>query len=112
MVTPTLARHRLVATSDLDHARDQVAQRFCAHRLELTSPGGRLDMVHNSARIADGVTLNYLRYGSEVRITPGAFGDFYLVQIPLAGTARVKVGDRVVASDRHRASLGSPTEPV
>lgn len=106
-----LARHQLIATTDVDQARAEVARRFCPHRLTLTR-GGRLDMVHNAAAIGPEVTLNYLRYGDEVRITPGTFDDFFLIQIPIAGTARVKVGDRVVASDRHRASLGSPTEPV
>ncbi|WP_436700313.1 AraC family transcriptional regulator [Nocardioides sp. BYT-33-1] len=112
MATTLLSRHRQIATVELEQARDEVARRFCAHRLTLTRASGRLDMVHNAAAIGGDVTLNYLRYGDEVRITPGRFDDFFLVQVPLAGTARVKVGDRVVASDRTHASLGSPTEPV
>ncbi|MBF4161417.1 AraC family transcriptional regulator [Nocardioides acrostichi] len=112
MTRNLLPQHRSVATRDRDEARDEVARRFCPHRLTLTKPDGRLDMVHNAAPIGHDVTLNYLRYGDEVRITPGTFDDFFLVQIPLAGRARVRVGERVVASDRSRASLGSPTEPV
>jgi AraC-like DNA-binding protein len=107
-----LAGHRQVQTADLDQARHAVAERFCAHRLELTRRDGRLDMLHSSAPIGANVTLNYLRYGDEVRIKPGTFDDFFLVQIPLAGTARVRVGDQVVASSRNRASVGSPTEAV
>lgn len=112
MTRTLLAEHRRIATGDLEQARDEVAARFCPHRLALTRRDGRLDMVHNAASIGGRVTLNYLRYGDEVRITPGTFDDFFLVQVPLAGTARVKVGDRVVASSRGQASIGSPTEPV
>jgi AraC-like DNA-binding protein len=107
-----LAGHRLIQTTDIDQARHEVGARFCAHRLELTSRGGRLDMLHNAASIGADVSLNYMRYGDEVRITPGTFNDFFLVQIPLAGTARVRVGDQVIASARSRASVGSPTEAV
>ena len=112
MARTLLAEHRRLATADVEQARLEVAERFCAHRLTLTRRDGRLDMLHNAASIGSAVTLNYLRYGDEVRITPGTFDDFFLVQVPLAGTARVQVGDRVVASSRSRASIGSPTEPV
>lgn len=112
MARALLARHPGIATTDVQRARDAVARRFCAHRLELTQRDGRLDMLHKAAVIGRDVTLNYLRYGAEVRITPGTFDDFFLVQVPLAGTARVRVGDRVVASARSLASIGSPTEPV
>lgn len=112
MARTLLAEHGRIATTDVDRARDELGRQFCPHRLELTHRDGRLDMLHNAAVIGRDVTLNYLRYGDEVRITPGTFDDFFLVQIPLAGTARVRVGDRVVASTRSRASIGSPTEPV
>ncbi len=112
MATALLTRHPQVVTTELDEARSEVAQRFCSHHLGLTRRDGRLDMVHNAAAVGDDVTLNYLRYGDEVRIVPGRFEDFFLVQVPLAGRALVQVGDRVVPSDTTRASLGSPTEHV
>jgi AraC-like DNA-binding protein len=110
MTTP-LKHHNVLQTPDLTEARDEVARVFCDHRLTMTDPRGRLDTVLNGARAGD-VGLNYLRYGDEVRISPGRLDDFYLVQIPLAGRAAVKVGDRTVLSDRRTASLVSPTEAV
>lgn len=107
-----LSQHRVLATDDLEQARAHVGDSFCSHRLGMTQRDGRLDLVHHAASIGDAVQLHYLRYGDEVRITPGTFDDFFLAQIPLAGSARVKVGDDVVVSDRRRGSLGSPTEPV
>jgi AraC-like DNA-binding protein len=109
---PLLSRHTVVATTDVDQAREAVAERFCAHYLALTKAGSHLDMVHNAAPLGDDVMLNYMRYGDEVRITPGTFDDFYLIQLPLAGSAKVKVGEHVVLADRTRASIGSPTEAV
>lgn len=111
MTASLLSRYQRLATTDIDQAREEMASTFCPHRLALTSRTGRLDMVHNAASVAS-VGIHYLRYGDEVRITPGTLDNFYLVQIPLVGRARVKVGDRVVASDRHYASLASPTEPL
>lgn len=107
-----LAGYELFATHDLDEARSRIASQFCDHYLGLNSRVGALDVAYRTAAIGDGVSLNYLRYGDEVRITPGRFNDFFLVQIPLAGTATVRVGDMTVASDPAHASIGSPTEPV
>lgn len=112
MPRPLLGRHTVVATTDVDQAREAVAERFCAHYLALTKAGSHLDMVHNAAPLGEDVMLNYMRYGDEVRITPGTFDDFYLIQLPLAGSAKVKVGEHVVLADRTRASIGSPTEAV
>ncbi|MGW0037565.1 AraC family transcriptional regulator [Gordonia sp. NPDC003376] len=112
MTNDLLTHYRVGATTDLDQARDQVSRHFCAHRLSLGHRDSHLDLVHNSATIGRDVTLNYMRYGSEVHITPGRLEDFFLVQAPIAGSARVCVGDRVVPSDRWRASVASPTEPV
>lgn len=103
-----LSRHNLVRTRDLDEARSRIADVFCPHQLAVTRRGARLDTVHNG-RKRGAVGLNYLRYGTEVRITPGTMDTFYLVQIPLAGSATVQVGRDEVASTVARASVTSPT---
>jgi len=112
MSRPLLTAHRRIATTDMDQARLELSEHFCPHVLEPTGRDGHLQMVHNSAVIGPSVTLNYLTYGNGMRITPGTFDHFFLVKVPLSGTARVRVGNRVVHSTRSRASIGSPTEPV
>ncbi|WP_220471753.1 AraC family transcriptional regulator [Tomitella gaofuii] len=112
MASAILNRHRLLATTDVDEARERVAGEFCPHVLTPTRRDAALDMLYNSVQCGGDVKLNYLRYGAEVRINPGTFDDFYLVQVPLAGRARVRVGGHVVASDTAHASVGSPSEPV
>lgn len=106
-----LVRHNLVRTRDVDEARSEVAQQFCAHDLHLTTSGASLNAVHNGYRLGT-VGLNYLRYGAEVRIRPVAFESFWLVQIPIAGRAVIRTGDRTVHSDTRVASMPSPDVPA
>ena len=106
-----LGRLRVFETTDVDEARSSIGRTFCPHTLALTTRRSSLALVHNRASVGD-IGINYLRYGEEVRITPGLFESFYLVQIPLRGHAQVRVGDQSVTSDRRFASLGSPTLPV
>jgi AraC-like DNA-binding protein len=112
MAADLLSRHPVVATTELEVAREQVAARYCSHALALARRGGRLDLVHNAGAIGEDVVLNYMRYGDEVRITPGRFLDFYLVQVPLDGRARVRSGRRELVADRRTAFVGSPDDPV
>ena len=106
-----LAGHPLFRTRDLDEAREEVARIFCPHRLELVGRDAALDAVHNSARL-ETVGLNYLSYGGPVRITPGALESFYLVQIPLRGSAEIVQGREAIRSTPATASVLSPVEPI
>ncbi|WP_340538847.1 AraC family transcriptional regulator [Nocardioides sp. GXZ039] len=112
MARDLLTRFPVVATTELDVARERVADRYCPHGLSLARRGGRLDLVHNGTAVGRDVAVNYMAYGDEVRITPGRFTNFYLVQLPLRGRARVRCGSRELVADRHTAFVGSPEEPV
>ncbi len=93
---------------DFDQVRELVAQKFCDHHLLPAEPyrgtGARFNHVRGQA-----LSLNYLSYGSEMRIDPGDLEDFYLVQIPLSGGALVANGKAVVASDQCTATVLNPT---
>jgi len=104
-----LSEHNLFRTHALEEARDQVARVFCPHRLVTTSSDGRLNAVHNRYVLSD-LTLNYLDYGAEVLITPGELTSFFLMQIPLNGSAEIRCGSQEVHSTTRFASLASPTE--
>ena len=77
-----LSAHRLFETQDIDLAREFVTQKFCDHAL---MPGQAHHSFHTRHNHVAGrsVSLNYLRYSSEVRIDPGELDRFYLVQLPL-----------------------------
>jgi len=106
-----LADHELFHTADLDEAREAVGRIFCPHRLELIGGHGGLDAMQNAARLDD-VGLSYLSYGGEVWITPGELETFFLVQIPLRGSAEISQGPFSIVSTPARASVLSATESI
>lgn len=105
-----LTEHPLFATTDLDDARESVARVFCPHRLEI-SRARHIDAVHNRVDFK-GFSLNYLQYGADVEIEPGSLERFYLLQIPLAGSARVRSGSQEVDVDVDSGTFLSPSQPV
>ncbi|MET8339164.1 AraC family transcriptional regulator [Streptosporangium canum] len=104
-----LGNRRLFGTGDLDEARELVARVFCPHRLELTGEVSRLAARFHSAQLG-GVRMNYLDYGTDVRIEPGELESFFLVQIPLAGRSLIRCGGQEIVSTSRLASLPSPSE--
>lgn len=108
--TLPLARYQLFHTRDVDEARESVARIFCPHGLNTCRPGTTLDARHHSVQLHQHVSLNYVQYGAEVDIEPGYLGDFYLLQIPLRGSAVVSCGNQHVTATPSTASLPSPTE--
>ncbi|MFD1663517.1 AraC family transcriptional regulator [Streptomyces caeni] len=106
-----LATHERFHTHDLDEARGEVGRVFCPHGLNLAERGSQLDARLHAVAF-DRTGLYYLDYGTEVRITPGALETFFLVQIPLAGTADVSCGHQHIVSTPELASVPSPTEDL
>jgi AraC-like DNA-binding protein len=106
-------RQTLVDTRSPEEARQEIGRIFCPHFL---SPHDRhaagFHAVHRSSR-QRGYSLNVVSYGCEVEIDPGELSSFFLLQIPLSGSATVRCGnDTAIASPGHFASLLSPTLPT
>ena len=83
-----LSKRRLFQTYELDEARAIVAEKFCDHRLNIETHAAQFEACHHRAE-GNAASLNYIRYGANVRIEPGELGSFYLIQIPLAGVAEI-----------------------
>ena len=113
MHTPLpLQRYRLFESHDMDEARESVARVFCPHGLGMLRPRAELDACHHSAPLSRNVSLNYVQYGPGVHIEPGYLRDFFLLQIPLRGSAEIRCGAQQVDATPRLASLPSPTEPL
>ncbi|WP_307215820.1 AraC family transcriptional regulator [Microbacterium sp. SORGH_AS_0888] len=97
-----LATRQGVRAGDVDEANDLIANLFCAHTLVPLEQGVQLTL--RSAH-AGPVGLELLNYGEGVRISPVGLGEFHLVQIPLRGRARMRVGGTVVESSPQRATV-------
>lgn len=106
-----LSEFAVVSTPDLDQAREQVARIFCPHRLQLGHNAIPLDTRHHVAPLGE-LFLNYVQYGAEVVIDPGCLGRFYLLQIPLRGSAQIQWGKQAFTADAECASLISPNQPL
>jgi len=99
-----LSDHVLFQSNDLDCARERVAQKFCNHRLDIIGDRRAFRVTHNHAP-GEMISLNYISYGADVLIDPGELGDFYLIQMPISGTATVRNGTREFLTDRSIASV-------
>lgn len=99
-------RHKLFDSPDRDCAQALVSRVFRPHRLE---PHRGAGMSASMELLRAGfVSLSRLAYGTEVAILPGPLERFYLLQVPLSGSAEVRVGRDAICSDMQQASLVSP----
>jgi AraC-like DNA-binding protein len=105
-----LNSYPVLRTCDLDQARAAVSARYCDHRLTLAT-GRDLDVRHNHVRGAQ-VSLNLLSYGGDVCIDPGELHDFYLLQIPLTGAARIRHRSEDVDASPQCGTILNPDRPT
>lgn len=108
-----LAAFSRVFTTDIDEAADSIGRIFCPHALDpLQRTWPDFHALHNCAAF-DGFSVNYVSYGGSVAIDPGCLDRFFLLQIPLHGSARISTGGREIEASAGRlASLLSPTMPT
>lgn len=99
----------LFASHDLNETRSMVGHVMKAHQLDVVGHSQRLDARMYHLPLGD-VTLSRLRYGANVDIRPGPLEDFFLVQMPLAGHARIENGAQHVDSSPELASVLSPDD--
>ncbi|WP_157021065.1 helix-turn-helix domain-containing protein [Parasedimentitalea huanghaiensis] len=104
-----LRAHRLFQTQDIDLARQFVTQKFCDHDLVPTSSHHCFDTRHNHVA-GQMLSLNYLKYSSEVSINPGELDRFYLIQVPIHGQATVTNGSKEVDVSINTASVLNPMQ--
>jgi AraC-like DNA-binding protein len=83
-----LDNYPLIRSRSAEEARELVGRALSPHRLDVRGEAPGFEARHNQIRLGQ-VSLNVLSYGTEVEIDPGERGDFYLIQLPLQGRARV-----------------------
>ncbi|OYU99364.1 MAG: transcriptional regulator [Burkholderiales bacterium PBB5] len=104
-------QHQVLASADLDHTRTAVGRCMKPHGLSVRGRGQALRArMHHLAM--GRVSLSRLHYGAPVQIEPDRLEGFYLVQMPLAGTADVRCGGQHIQSTPELASVLSPQQPV
>ncbi len=106
-----LQAHALFHSTDLDEARDRVAAVFCPHRLDTIGQHAPLRARHHHLA-GERLSLNYIEYGAKTLIAPGELDRFYLVQIPLSGSAAIVNGEDRYASTPQAAAVLNPHRPT
>ena len=102
-----LDAYPLVRSRSAEEARELVGRVFSPHRLDVCGDAGGFEARHNQIRLNQ-VSLNVLSYGCEVEIDPGERGDFYLIQLPLQGRARMRCEGREAWVDTGTMSVLQP----
>src|SRR6185369_13557353 len=97
-VNPLLSAFPLFRSTDREQVRAEVSRVFCPHELEPLDTRQPLSTVHNLVKLGE-TALNYLTYGSDVMILPGSLDRFYLIQLPLTGSAQVTSGKESIESN-------------
>jgi AraC-like DNA-binding protein len=105
-----LLKYRQFESHSVDEVRDRIGRSYCPHKLQPTKRIGRLNACYHRAPLIN-TSINFLRYGAEVEIDPGALRSFYLLEIPLSGSACVRFRDHDAVSGPDRALIVSPTTP-
>ena len=105
-----LSRFAAVDTRSPDNAREAIGRIFCPHFL---NPVGRnteaFHARHHTALQVD-YSVNFVAYGATVDIDPGELSRFFLLQLPIKGSAKVRCG--TVAADIQAGVRGSILSPT
>lgn len=98
-------------THRLDEAQDFVARMFVSHGLAARSAVSPRPVAVGRAYMGP-VAMHAMDYGREVRITPKALEEFYLIQVPVTGSACIDHGRRRVEIGCGEASLLPAVDPI
>ncbi|QWF78399.1 AraC family transcriptional regulator [Amycolatopsis sp. CA-230715] len=108
---PAFAVHRVAETADVAVANEAIERVYLPNRIDLLDPATPLDMRLNAVRLA-GVTVGYVRFGSDVRVVTGDCASYH-VNVPLSGAVESRSGNRgPVRGSPRRAAVFTPGAPA
>lgn len=93
---------------DLDETRSHIAALFKSHHLAIEQPRAQLNATVSRADMGS-ISLVRLCHGADVFIDPECLEDFYLLQIPVAGSASYVMGGEMIETANGQACMISPT---
>jgi AraC-like DNA-binding protein len=110
-LSDSFRKRLLFQTTDLDEAREKVANIYRPHKLNFKRRDRHLDTRFYHIPLVK-TSINWLGYGSDMVINPGELEDFFLVQTPTRGGGDVVCGKQHMLTSTRRSSVLNPTEKV
>jgi len=104
-----LRGHVLFESRDRDETRQRVAQVFCPHELRVCRTDQRIDARQHLV-VLGRASISYLSYGACVDVDPVDRRPFYLVQVPVSGSALIRIGTQEIVSCAGIASVINPMD--
>jgi len=105
-----LSRFAAVDTRAPDDAREAIGRIFCPHFLNPVGPTAKsFHARHHTLQQID-YSVNFVANGSTVEIDPGELSRFFLLQLPIRGSAKVRCG--TIAADVGAGVRGSILSPT
>ena len=99
-------RHREIQTTSIARSQELLGNSLSEH--ELRTAASDLDLTLYSAR-SRRLKMMVLRYGPEVEIKGKPFDDFFLVQMPLHGSAEIVSDGQRITVETGQAAIIAPT---
>lgn len=109
--TCRLASRNPYRTHDLDAARRHISELFKPHDLSVVGKNQAIDVCVGGVNLKN-ISLLYHRHGAHVSVVPEKLDEFFLLQIPVRGEARVRVDDDEVLCSPIQGVMISPTRSV
>ena len=100
-----ICRSPLFVSDDPEVVKQQTAGAFKEH--DLFWRGGKVDAALYGAQVGS-LSFFVLQYGAAVHIEPGELEGFVLFQVPLSGSAEIRVDGRPVAASPSTGAVISP----
>lgn len=104
-----LERYRVIATRNLDEARESVARYFWTHRLAMHGADERFDTRFHHAPLRS-ASLNFVRYGADLTVDAGEPPQCYMVKLILSGGLTVDRPGRTYDAGAGQAVVTGPDQ--
>ena len=101
-----LSNFSLLESSDLGEVCSTVSKTYCQHSLRRRSRNSSVHARYCRAPFGT-MNFNYLCYGADVAIEPSCFETFYMLEVPLNGTANLQYESQRVSSSGRIGSVVS-----
>lgn len=98
---------QIFSSSDMDEVQAKVGEAFKPHRFTPVQRSDEISSRLHQFSLGE-VSMHRLKYGGRVDVDPECLETFYLIQMPLDGTAEIQCGDQKVETHTRQGIVLNP----